>query len=139
MEELLTRVWTDLVGRVSGPLSFRLFLQPAMAIFFGVRDGLKDAREGRPAYFWAVFTDPAHRRELLREGWKSVAKVFVLALVLDTVYQVIVFRWVYVLEALIMATVLALVPYLSVRGPVNRTARRLAHKAPVADPTADEG
>ena len=123
IEEVFMRVWTNLIGRVGGPLTFRLILQPCMAIFFAIRDGLQDARQGRPAYFWALFTEPAHRRDLLREGWKAVAKVFVIAFIIDVIYQLIVLRWVYPGEALLTAFILAFVPYLLVRGPVNRLAR----------------
>jgi hypothetical protein len=109
-------------------MKFRFALQPCMAIFFAVRNGLKDSREGKPAYFWALFTDPFHRREMLRDGWKSVGKIFILALVLDFAYQVIFLHWFYPGEAFLVSFALAIVPYLLVRGPVNRiaTARRLA-------------
>ena len=115
-----TRVMENLVGRVHGPMSFRLVLQPLMAAFFAIRDGRKDAREGRMPYFWALFTRPEHRRELLREGWKSVGKIFIIALVLNAVYQYITVRWFYPGEALVTAIALALVPYILLRGPVNR-------------------
>lgn len=123
MEDLFTRLWENLIGRIGGPMSFRLILQPAMAIFFATRDGLKDARTGRPAYFWSLFTEPAHRRELLHEGWKAVARVFIFALLMDAVYQFIVLHWFYPGEALIVAFILAFLPYLAIRGPVNRIAR----------------
>jgi hypothetical protein len=124
MEEMLTRFWDNLLGRVGGPMTFRLILQPIMAAFFAVRSGLKDAREGRPAYFWALFTDPGHRREMVRDGWKSVGRVFILAIVMDGIYQFIVSRWFYPGEALIVAIVLAICPYILIRGPVARIARR---------------
>ena len=124
MEEMLSRFWGDLMARVGGPMTFRLILQPIMAAIFAVRSGLKDAREGRPVYFWALFTDSVHRRDMLRDGWKSVGKVFVIAIIIDLVYQFIVFRWFYPGEALIVAIVLAICPYLLIRGPVNRIARR---------------
>jgi hypothetical protein len=124
MEEMLARFWGDLMARVGGPMTFRIVLQPIMAAIFAVRGGLKDAREGRPAYFWAIFTDPAQRREMLRDGWKSVGRVFIFAIVMDGIYQFIVLRWFYPLEALIVAIVLAICPYLLIRGPVNRIARR---------------
>lgn len=122
MEDWLARIWENLGGRIDGPLSFRLTLQPVMAIFFAIRAGLKDARRGRPAYFWTILTCADERRALLHEGWKDVMKVFLLALVLDVVYQLIVFRWLYPLELLIVAVLLACVPYLLVRGPANRIA-----------------
>src|SRR3990172_9613330 len=111
MEDFLNRIFENLIGRVSGPMKFRLILQPLMAIIFAVRSGLKDAKEGRPAYFWAIFTDPANRRDMLRDGWKSVGKVFVIAIIIDLVYQIIVFRWFYPLEAVVVAAILAFVPY----------------------------
>lgn len=123
MEDVWSRIWEDLIGRGSGPLSFRLVMQPIMAASFGILDGLKDARKGRPPYFWALFTDSSHRRALLRNGWKSIAKVFILAIVLDAIYQVIVFRRFYPVEALIVANTLAIAPYLLLRGLVNRLMR----------------
>ena len=124
MEELFSRFWEGLIGRVGGPMTIRLILQPTMATLLAVRAGLKDAREGRPAYFWTVITDPSQRAELLREGWKSIAKVFVAAVVMDLIYQVIVQRWIYPLETLVVAILLAVVPYLLIRGPLNRLVRR---------------
>jgi hypothetical protein len=120
----ITRAVDNLGGRVSGPMKFRLILQPAVAIYLAVRAGLQDAAAARVPYFWALFTTPEHRRDLLREGWKDVGKVFVAAVLIDTVYQVVVSRWVYPGEALVVAVVLALVPYLAVRGPVTRITRR---------------
>jgi hypothetical protein len=123
MEEIFTRLWNDLIGRIGGPMSFRILLQPTMAMIFAIRDGLKDAREGRPAYFYSLFTDPENRRSRLREGFKAVSRVFIFAIVMDLIYQVTVLRWFYPLQALIVAIVLALLPYILLRGPVNRIAR----------------
>jgi hypothetical protein len=125
LEELFTRLWNDLTGRIGGLMSFRLFLQPTMALIFAIRDRLKDAWEGRPAYFYSLFTQPENRRRQLREGFKAVSRVFALAIVMDLIYQVIVLRWFYPLEALIVALVLAVLPYILLRGPVNRIARFL--------------
>ena len=123
MDEILARIWDDLAGRVGGPMSFRLVLQPAMAVWLAIRAGLADARAGRPAYGWAVLTDRANRRGLVREGWKSIAKVFAAAVAIDAVYQFLVLRWVYPGEALVVAFLLACLPYLLVRGAVNRLSR----------------
>jgi hypothetical protein len=119
-----------LIARLDGPLHFRLFLQPGMALFFGICDGLKDAREGKPAYFWAMFTNPAHAKDLLESGFKSVTRVVIFALIMDAIYQLIVSHWFYPGEALLVAFLLAFVPYLLVRGPVNRIARRFPGFAP---------
>lgn len=125
MEDTFTRLINDVVGRLDGPLHFRFFLQPLMAIIFATRDGLRDAREGRPAYFWSLFSEPGLRRDLLKDGWKSISKVFIIAVILDVVYQVIALRWFYPFETLLVAVLLALFPYLLLRGPVNRIYRNL--------------
>lgn len=124
MDDIWIRVIENLHDRVTGPMKFRLLLQPVMAVIFATLSGLKDAKAGKPPYFWALITEPSHRREMVRDGWKSVGKVFVLALVLDVIYQIIVQRFVYPGEAIVVALALAIVPYLIVRGLVTRVARR---------------
>ena len=126
MDDIWMRFVENMGDRVSGPMKFRLLLQPVMAMVFAVISGLKDARTGKPPYFWALLTDPGHRREMVRDGWKSVGKVFLLALVLDVIYQIIVQRFVYPGETIVVALALAIVPYLIVRGLVTRLARRRA-------------
>jgi hypothetical protein len=124
MQDILSRMSENLVGRLSGPMRFRLVMQPLMAVLFAIRDGRKDARQRRPAYFWALFTHAGQRRDLLRSCWKSVGKIFILALILDAIYQFLELHWFYPGEAVIMALVLAIVPYVMLRGPVNRLIRR---------------
>ena len=123
MEELWHRIVTNLFGRLDGPLHFRFIVQPLMAVLFATLDGIKDAKAGRPAYFWTVLTSPEQRRFLLHDGWKHFGKIFILAIVLDVIYQIKVHHTVYPGEVLITALVLAVVPYVLLRGPVNRIAR----------------
>ena len=92
-------------------------MQPAMSTIFAIRDGLKDAREGRSPYFWTVLTAPEERSARLREAIKATGKIIILALILDTAYQVIELGAFYPLEAIIVAVVLAFIPYLLIRGP----------------------
>ena len=127
MREILERVWENLVGRSTGPMNFRLIIQPTVAIVLAIRAGLADARQGRPAFLWTAITNPAYRPELLRQGWKDVGKVFALAVVLDVIYQLVVHRGVFLGELLIVAIVLAIIPYLLVRGPVTRIRKNRAH------------
>ncbi len=126
MEDFLARLGEHLLERLTGPLHLRVLIQPGMALLFGIRDGLKDARSGAPPYFWAIFTEPGHRRALLREGWHAMAKVFLIALALDVLYQVLVFRAVYPGEAILVAFLLAMLPYMLIRGPINRLFARWA-------------
>ncbi len=118
----LAQTLKDLVGRLDGPLHFRFIFQPLMASFFAIRDGRRDAHEGRTPF--RVLTKPGQRREVLLSSWKSVGKVFVLALVLDAVYQFKVLGWFYPGQALLVAVFLAIVPYLLLRGFANLLTRR---------------
>jgi hypothetical protein len=124
IKEILARFWDQLIAQPSGPLAFRLVLQPIMASILAIIDGLKDARAGRPLYTWTILTDPVHRASYLREGLKRVTRVIIFALVMDAIYQFMVLRWFYPGEALVTAFVLAVLPYLLVRGPAARIARR---------------
>jgi len=124
MDDVFSRIAENLVGRLDGPLKFRFILQPVMAMVFAIRDGRKDAREGRRPYFWAILTASGRREELLRECWDAMKKVFIVALLMDVIYQLIVFRWIYPGEALILAPILAFIPYILLRGPVSRLMAR---------------
>ncbi|MGZ4830756.1 MAG: hypothetical protein ACXV78_14050 [Candidatus Angelobacter sp.] len=123
MDQMWERIGSQLLARVSGPMKFRLVLQPCMAAFFAIRSGLADAKAGKSPYFWALLSDTGQRADMIKDGWKSVGKVFVLALVLDVIYQILVLRFVYPGEAIIVAFILAIVPYLIMRGLVTRVVR----------------
>lgn len=133
MDHMWARVGSDLVARVTGPMKFRLVLQPAMACFLAIRAGIADGKNGKLPYFWALLWDPGHRLFMIKEGWKSIGRVFLLAIAMDVVYQIIVRRFVYPGEAIIVAIVLAIVPYLIVRGLVTRATRRLNGKLHTMD------
>jgi hypothetical protein len=131
MDDLLIRFWTNVTDRVHGPFTFRFLLQPSMAAFFAVRDGLSDARRGRPMFGWALFTHTGARSELVREGFRSIGRIFILGVVMDVVYQLIVLRWMYVGEIAFVVIILVVAPYLVVRGLVNLAVRfRLSRRPP---------
>jgi len=101
-------------------VNLRLIIQPLVACILAIRAGLRDARENQPPFFRALVCHANRRRDLLRQGWKDIANVFAAALILDVVYQFIALRTVYPGEAIIVATVLAVIPYLLLRASVTR-------------------
>jgi hypothetical protein len=123
VDDTLTRIWTDLVARLTGPFAFRFILQPVMGLIFAWRDAVQDAKTGRPPYFRTIFTQPEERGALLREGLRRVGRVIVLGIVMEVAYQLIVLRWIYLGEMVLMVFALACLPYLLLRGPLNRIAR----------------
>ena len=114
---------SDYIARLDGPLHFRFIMQPLMAILLAVRDGTRDAGEGRSAYLWTLLSDPAQRRYLLADGWKGISRIFILAYLLDVIYTVIEWHRLKPLESLLTAVILAVIPYVLLRGPINRLVR----------------
>ncbi len=115
----------QLLERAGGPLSFRFFFMPMTVALLAARAGLQDAREGRPAFFWALLTNITDRRLLMASLVRDTRRVFIMAVLMDTFYQVAVLRAFHPAQMLIVALACAVVPYVLVRGPVTRLARRL--------------
>jgi hypothetical protein len=125
--DVFMRVWADITSGRHAPLAFRFILQPAVAAFFAYRAGKRDAQAGRPYFFEELVTSPEHRTALFLEACRDIGKVAIVAAVMDCVYQYIENHWIYPGEAVIVAVILALLPYLVCRGIVNRVLRLTAH------------
>jgi len=121
--EIRARIWQNLLDRSSGPMTFRFFLQPIMATIAAYFDGVKDARSGRRPFLETVLADPAKRAGRLQEAVIATARIILLGLVMDTIYQVIEFETFHPAEAVIVALLFAFVPYVALRGIVSRIAR----------------
>jgi hypothetical protein len=122
--ESIERVWSNLLARPTGPLKFRFILQPTMAAIIAIRDGLSDARSGRSPFAWTIISNANERGGRLREGLNATAKILLFGLAMDTIYQLVVFKAFYPYEALIIAVLLAFVPYFVIRGLAARIARK---------------
>ena len=106
-------------------MTLRFILQPAMAAIAALRDGVSDVRLGRTPYVWAIVRgvrSAEGRRGRLWEGIISTARILILGVVMDTVYQWLVFKTFYPVQAAVIAILLAFVPYLLLRGPIQRIA-----------------
>lgn len=128
MEELWNRLMEQLLGRAEGPMHFRLLMQPVMAIALAIKDGIADGKAGRHPYFWSLFTYPEGRVQRLSQGWKSIGKVAVVAVILDIVYQFLVFHRMTPGQGLVISLILAILPYLFFRGLVTRMINSLGKK-----------
>ena len=82
-----------------------------------------------PASGSDAVTNRPRRRDLLREGWEDIGKVFIIAVVLDLAYALIVHRWIFPVQALLVGTALAIVPYVLIRGPVTRSVSMTLNKS----------
>jgi hypothetical protein len=121
--EVRERIWRQLAERPGGPMTFRFILQPGMAAIAALRDGVNDAKSRRSPYFWGLLANPFESGHRLYEGLISTARVILLGLCMDAVYQWLVLKTFYPGEAVIVAIALAFFPYLVLRGPIARIAR----------------
>lgn len=118
------RLWRDVAERPGGPMTFRFVLQPTMAFLAALHDGIKDARLGRPLYSWSLFTSREGRAERLHEGLLATARIILLGLGMDAIYQAKVLDTFHPGEMVVVALLLAFLPYVLLRGPISRIARR---------------
>ena len=124
--ESLDRLWKDILDRPGGPMTFRFVLQPAMAAVAAFRDGVRDARLGRTPYVLDLLLgvrSSEGRIGRLWEGIVSTARILILGVVMDVIYQWLEFKTFYPGQAAVIAILLAFVPYLLLRGPFERMAR----------------
>lgn len=129
--EVHERIWRDILDRPGGPMTFRFVLQPVMAAIAALHDGVKDAQAGRSPYLWSLLSDPTVRADRLGEGLISTARIILLGIGMDAVYQSTVLKTFYPGEMVIIAILLAFIPYLLLRGPFARIAGWwLARKSP---------
>ena len=81
---------------------------------------------GRRPYVWALIygvRGPEGRGARLWEGIISTARIVILGVVMDIIYQWRVLGTFYPVQSVVIAILLAFVPYLFLRGPFERIAR----------------
>jgi len=122
--EVLDRHWRNIVARPGGPMTFRFILQPTMASIAALRDGINDAYLGRSPYLSAIIRGIEGRGGRLWEGVVSTAKILIVGIVMDVVYQLTVFGTFHPAESASIAILLAFIPYALLRGPFQRVASR---------------
>jgi len=118
---LFTRqFFADLWARLSGPGRLRFIFQPAAAVLLGVRDGKRDSRTGCPPFLSGLVFQRTHRRELWRSAIASVRDLVAIAIILDVISQILIFREIHPGAALILGPVLIATPYSISRALANR-------------------
>ncbi len=120
----LHRLWRNVAARPGGPMTFRFVLQPSMAALAAWRDGAADARLDRPPYLSAILLGSEGRGDRLWEGVVSTGRILILGVVMDVAYQLAFLDSFFPAESAIIAILLAFLPYVLLRGPIARLARR---------------
>ena len=130
---LFTRqFFKDIFMRFSGIGRLRFVVQPTAALLLGMRDGVRDSHLGNPPFVWGVLFHRLHRPDLLRGALTSIRDLIAIAVILDIVFQFLLFREVHPAAALLVGPVLIAVPYSVSRALANRVARTRTPQKPIA-------
>jgi di/tricarboxylate transporter len=120
-----TGLWEAIVRELtSGRGQFRLLLLLAVALILGIRAGIADAREGTLPFARRLREAHEPRAELLKDLVKRALNPLALAFILDVILQRLTLGYVRPLTAIIVGAVLAWLPFVIVRGVMNRFWRR---------------
>jgi hypothetical protein len=122
----------ELPQRFTGPGRLRFILQPVFAILLGLRGGLADARTGNPPFLFGLLFDAGRRRELLRSGFATVRNLLAFGIILDIVFQWVLYGSVHPGAAVLIGPILICAPYAVARALTTRVAGWLG----VAEKTA---
>jgi hypothetical protein len=115
----------ELPQRFTGPGRFRFILQPVVAILLGIRGGLGDAKAGNPPYLFGLFLSAGHRRQLLRSGAEAIGTLLAMGIILDVIFQLILYHSVHPGAALAVGPILICLPYALSRALTTRLARKI--------------
>jgi hypothetical protein len=118
----------ELPQRFTGPGRLRFILQPMIATVLGIREGLADAKAGNPPYLFGLLVGAGRRRELLRSGAAAIGTLLAMGIILDLVFQLVVYRSVHPGAALLVGPILICFPYALSRAVTTRVARCLREK-----------
>ncbi len=116
-----------IVELISGPGTLRFVLQPLIAILLGIRDGRNDAKAGTPPYLYRLLADSGNRGVAFKGGLRAIITPLIIAVVLDSILQIIIFDVLRLQWALVVGLCLVGIPYVLVRGISNRVLTRTRH------------
>src|SRR5438309_1476519 len=135
--DFLSKIFEELVARIgSGPMQFRLIVQPAMALLLGMRDGIMDAKLGSPPFLWGLLFRREHLKPSLKSAVRRLIGPVVVATLADALVQYLMFGYIRPVTAMIVGILLVGLPYASARGLSNRF-RSVRKSRPLGEVPAD--
>jgi hypothetical protein len=116
----------ELPQRFTGPGRLRFILQPIVAIILGIRGGLADVRAGNPPFLFALLFTPGCRKELLLQGLKAISNLLALGIIMDVVFQWVLYHEVHPGPAMVVGPLFISVPYMLSRALTTGLIRKKA-------------
>ena len=108
-----------IIELVTGPGNLRFVLQPLIAILLAIRDGRNDAKSGTPAFLAEMVSGSGPRGATLKVSIKATLMPFSVAVILDSILQIIIFDVWRLQWALVVGLFLVGIPYVVVRSISN--------------------
>lgn len=90
------------------------------AILLGLRGGLHDAKAGHPPYLFGLLFGAKHRRDLLRSRVAAIRNLLAFGIIMDIVFQVVLYHSVHPGAALLVGPILICFPYAVSRALTTR-------------------
>ena len=115
----------ELPQRFTGPGRLRFVLQPILAIVLGIRGGLAGAKVGNPPYLLGLLLGAGRRKELLRTGAEAIGTLLTMGIILDVVFQLIIYHSVHPGAAVMIGPILICFPYALSRALTASVARKI--------------
>jgi hypothetical protein len=116
----------ELPQRFTGPARLRFILQPVVAILLGIHGGLRDAKAGHTPYLFSLIFSPGHRSESLRSGLVAIRNLLAVGVIMDIVFQLVLYRSVHPGAALLVGTLFICLPYAVSRALTTRVTQAIA-------------
>lgn len=101
----------DMLARFSGAGQLRFILQPTTAFLIGIRDGVRDLRTACPRFLSGLMFQRAYRVYSMKSAFASILDLVLVAIILDLIFQFLIFREVHPGAALLLVPVLIAIPY----------------------------
>jgi hypothetical protein len=120
------QILEELPQRFTGPGRLRFILQPMIAIVLGIRGGLADTKAGNPPYLFGLLSGAGRRRELLRSGVAAIRNLVAMGIIMDIVFQLVLYRSVHPGAAVVIGPILICFPYAVSRALTTRVTRAMA-------------
>ena len=114
-----------LVELLTGPGNLRFVVQPLIAILLAIRDGRNDAKAGTPAYLSELVSGSGPRGATLKGGIKAILMPFSVAVILDSILQIVIFDVWRLQWALVSGLCLVGIPYVLVRSITHSLISRI--------------
>ena len=91
----------------------------------GIRGGLADCKAGNPPYLFGLLLGAGRRKESLRTGAEAIGTLLAMGIILDVVFQLVIYHSVHPGAAVAIGPILICFPYALSRELATRAARKI--------------